>query len=70
LGIETLVGLSVKKFGRRINYFHLLKGMTYFENAEKNPEPMLLDKSIPWEDIKRFFISHITEFETALDKMV
>jgi hypothetical protein len=70
LGIETLVGLSVKKFGRSINYFHLLKGMSYFEDAEKNPEPMLLDTSIPWDKVKDFFLTHITEFENSLEKML
>jgi len=69
LGIETLIELSVKKFGKSVNYFHLLKGMTYFDDAEKNPEPMLLDKSVTWDQVKHFFLTHITEFEKYLEKM-
>ncbi len=69
LGIEALVGLSAKKFGKSVNYFHLLKGMTYFEDAEKNPEPMLLEKSITWDKVKHFFLTHIKEFEKTFEKM-
>ena len=70
LGIEALIGLTVKKFGKSVNYFHLLKGMTYFEDAEKDPEPMLFDKSATWEKVKGFFSTHIREFEKALEKEV
>jgi hypothetical protein len=70
LGIDALIELSVRKFGRSVNYFHLLKGMTYFDDAEKNPEPMLLDTSIPWDKVKDFFLTHITEFENSLEKML
>lgn len=69
LGIDALIELSVKKFGESVNYFHLLKGMTYFDDAEKNPEPMLLDTSVTWEKVKHFFVTHITEFEKSFEKL-
>ncbi len=65
LGIDTIVELTYKKYGKKVNYFHLLKGITYFEDADKNPEPLLLDKSIRWNDIKKFFIVKIKDFENA-----
>ncbi len=68
LGIETLIGLAGKKFGKSVNYFHLLKGVTYFEDAEKDPQPMLLEESVTWDNVKHFFLTHVQEFEKAFDK--
>ena len=34
--------------------YHRLRAMTYFEDAEKEPEPLLL-RPARWEDVKRFF---------------
>lgn len=70
LGIENLAGLANKKFGRNVNYFHLIKGITYFADAEKNPEPMLLDKSVSWKKVKNFFVSHVHEFENAFKRII
>jgi hypothetical protein len=70
LGIGPLLELSVKKFGKSVNYFHLLKGMTYFGDAEKDPEPMLLDRSVTWDEVKQFFLAHIKEFEGAFEKLI
>lgn len=67
LGIDTVAGLAYKKFGKSVNYLHLLKGITYFKDAEKNPDPMLLDKSVAWEDIKAFLISHALDFNKAFE---
>jgi hypothetical protein len=70
LGIENIAELSVRKFGKRVNYFHLLKGITYFEDADKNPEPMLLDKTVTWEEVKNFFTTHVKDFEKAFGNFV
>jgi hypothetical protein len=69
LGIYDLVKLSFKKFAKNVNYFHLLKGLTYFEDAENNPEPMVLDRSVTWDNIKLFFINHVGDFEKAFGKI-
>jgi hypothetical protein len=68
LDVETLVGSAIKKFGKDVNYFHLLKGLTYFEDAEKSPDPMLMEKSVDWPEVKRYFLTHIQEFQKAFDK--
>ncbi|MBI5050694.1 MAG: nucleotidyl transferase AbiEii/AbiGii toxin family protein [Nitrospirae bacterium] len=65
LGIDAIVELAYKKYGKGINYFHLLKGITYFEDAEKNPEPLLLDKNILWDDVRNFFLVKSNDFENA-----
>lgn len=69
LGIDNIVEYAYKKFGKNINYFHLLKGITFFKDAEKNPEPILLDKTVSWADVKRFFIAHIQDFEKAFHRV-
>jgi predicted nucleotidyltransferase component of viral defense system len=70
LGIDSLVELSFKKFAKNVNYFHLLKGLTYFEDAEKNPEPMIIDESVTWDNVKNFFLTHIRDFEIAFGKVL
>ena len=70
VGVDKLVELAFEKFGRSVNYFHILKGMTYFEDAENNPEPMLLDKSVTWDEIKHFFLNSIPAFEKSLEKII
>jgi hypothetical protein len=69
LGVEMIIELAYKKFGKRVNYFHLLKGLTYFEDADKNPAPLLIDKTDQWEEIKRFFLGRVKEFEHAFSKI-
>ena len=69
LGIRDLVELSFTKFAKSVNYFHLLKGLTYFEDAENNPEPIVLDRSLTWDTVKKYFISHIGDFEKAFGKI-
>lgn len=70
LGIDSIVGFSHKKFGKTVNYFHLLKGITYFDDAERNPEPFLLDKKISWQEVKSFFIDHVQDFEDAFQRII
>lgn len=69
LGINAIAEFAHNKFGKAINYLHLLKGITYFDDAERNPDPMLLDKSASWEGIKAFFISHVMDFENAFSRI-
>jgi hypothetical protein len=51
-----------------IQFYSILKGLTYFEDAESDPEPVWLqpDFSTDWDDIKSFFIKNIKEFEKEL----
>jgi len=38
----------------RYSVFHLLKSLTYFEDAEPDPMPEML-VPLDWEEVKRFF---------------
>jgi hypothetical protein len=51
---DALQAFHVKFGVRRPDLLHRLKALTYFEDAELEPEPMLLRK-VPWEAIKCFF---------------
>ena len=44
-----------KKYSKeRINYYHILKSLTFFEDAEKEPMPKMLEP-FNWEECKAFF---------------
>ena len=54
LDSEDVLELFQRKFGE-YNTLIIKKALTYFEDAEKEPEIELI-KKINWEDIKKFFI--------------
>lgn len=43
------------------NKLHLLKSLTYFEEADQEPEPLLL-KTISWEKIKEKIAKTVKEY--------
>lgn len=47
-----LVGRKYEKV--EYSFVHLLKSLTYFEDAEADPMPEML-KSVSWPDVRRFF---------------
>jgi len=51
-----------------IQFYSVLKGLTYFEDAESDPDPIWFqpEYSIDWEDIKTFFRNNIGLFEKEL----
>ena len=51
-----------------IQFYSILKGLTYFKDAESHPDPIWLqtDFSNDWEDVKSFFIKNIKEFGKEL----
>lgn len=67
--IDDLITSACKKYGKAVNYFHMLKGITYFDDAERNPQPMLVDKAVAWEEVKSFFVSHVSDFEAAFRRI-
>ncbi len=44
------------------NLFHILKSLVYFEDAEKEPELIML-RQFSWEHMKNFFIEQIKKFK-------
>ena len=52
--LAPLGELTVLHAGVRYSVFHLLKSLTYFEDAEPDPMPEML-VPLDWEEVKRFF---------------
>jgi len=52
-----------------INFYHVLKSLTFFEDAEQEPLPLILlsGDDWKWKNIKSFFIDSINLFEHELD---
>lgn len=51
-----------------INYYHVLRSLTFFEEAEEEPAPDMIMKNGDWEwdAIKKFFLKNIQIFEKQL----
>ena len=45
------------------NLEHVLMSIAYFDDAEKTPETLTLNKPIDWQQVKQFFIDQIKDFE-------
>jgi len=62
LDLKTFFGHFERKYGPDgFNRHHVLKGLVYFEDADKEPDPeMLADFS--WAAAKRFFIESVMAF--------
>lgn len=55
--LRSIFKLYEKKYARwQINIKHLILSLTYFEDAEKAGDKIImLKKSAPWDEIKKFF---------------
>ncbi len=60
--LATLFTSFEKKFeGVSYQKLHILKSLTYFEDAEKDPDPDYIEK-FDWEEVKRFLEKTTTEY--------
>jgi len=56
LELEQLFAWLPKKYGQgRFNSYHVLKSLTYFEDADREPMPRMLEP-FDWEECKAFFV--------------
>ncbi len=54
--LRDLLDLMPRKYGAaKVNAYHLLKSMTWFEDAEKEPMPRMLEP-FNWRECKDFFL--------------
>ncbi|MBM3293150.1 MAG: nucleotidyl transferase AbiEii/AbiGii toxin family protein [Candidatus Aminicenantes bacterium] len=59
MDLKTLLDLFRQKYGRdRINLFHILKSLTYFVDAEADPDPLMLTE-LSWPDLKAFLAEQV-----------
>ncbi len=69
LSIEEACLAFKKRFGSSdINMYHVLKSMIFFEDAEDEPSPIIVikGKEWQWDNIKKFFMANLREFEKHL----
>jgi hypothetical protein len=56
-GLEDLLALFERKFDQtRFNPIHVLKSLTYFADADKEPMPHMLDPLVR-KNVKEFFLT-------------
>jgi len=61
--LQELIGFFEKKFNDiRYNKLHILKSLTFFDDAESEPMPMML-VDVKWEEVKKTVIGKVLEFE-------
>lgn len=58
IGVMKRLDIQYPKFVH--NYHHIIKSLTYFEEAEEDPEPQVFfDAS--WEQVKKYFLSIVPD---------
>jgi hypothetical protein len=56
LSLEQCFGWLPNKYGEgRVNTYHVLKSLTYFDDAEREPMPQMLEP-FDWEECKAYFV--------------
>jgi hypothetical protein len=53
-----LFSFYVEKYPHQTT-FHVIRSLTYFEDAEIQPNPIVFDKTITWEVVKHKMITTI-----------
>ena len=54
--LSDYFALLPRKYGaRRVNTYHVLRSLTYFADAEKEPLPRMLEP-FDWQECKAFFV--------------
>ncbi len=56
--IDELFSFYTEKYPHQTT-FHVARSLTYFEDAEMQPNPVVFDKTITWEVVKQKIISSI-----------
>ena len=56
--IDELFSFYTEKYPHQTT-FHVARSLTYFEDAEMQPNPVVFDKTITWEVVKQTIISSI-----------
>ena len=51
LPLTEMLRLFSEKFKQQ-EIFHIIKSLTYFEDAEKYADPVVFDKSVSWKNVK------------------
>jgi predicted nucleotidyltransferase component of viral defense system len=58
MSLPVLLNLYQDKFQNQ-TVFHVLKSLTYFYDAEKYADPIVFDKKVTWEKVKKFLTKEV-----------
>jgi hypothetical protein len=60
-GLKEMLNLFPQKYpNANINYYHMVKSLSYFEDAENDPLPRMLIP-LKWEEVKEYFLKEQKE---------
>jgi len=62
LQLETMISLFQQKF-KMHEVFHIVKSLTYFEDAEQSANPVVFDKSVTWQKVKNSINGAVKKME-------
>lgn len=65
ISLEEAVSIFRKRFqSSGVNFYHVLRSLTYFEDADPEPDPKTLKGfEFSWQEVKSFFVHRQPEFE-------
>jgi hypothetical protein len=65
ISLEEAVSIFRKRFqSSGVNYYHVLRSLAYFEDADLDPDPKTLKGfEVSWQEVKSFFVNRQPEFE-------
>jgi predicted nucleotidyltransferase component of viral defense system len=61
LTINEMVDIFKRKF-ELSEVFHVIKSLTYFDDAENQPNPIVFDKAVTWKNVKQKIEYEIKRF--------
>ncbi len=56
--LDTLFSLYLEKYPHQTTY-HVLRSLTYFVDAEGTPDPIVFDKKVTWEKVKKEIVKEV-----------
>jgi predicted nucleotidyltransferase component of viral defense system len=62
LPLDEIIRLFKEKF-KQYEIFHIIKSLTYFEDAENNAPPIVFDKTITWKKVKTEIVKAVKALE-------
>ncbi len=61
--LPELREITIKKYGKsRLNWYHIVKSLFFFDDVEDSPQPLYSVES--WDQVKKFLLSRKDEIET------
>lgn len=63
--IDILKRVNEQYPNKEHNYHHIIKSLTYFQEAEEDPEPQIFF-DVKWKDVKEYFLSIIPDVANKL----